>query len=249
MWEKIEVEARPKLRDPVLVVALSTSLPQYKAMYSQAKEVGKFMLKKMVFEKFATIYASALPAIAIISEGGSVRLSSASFYNHPAPRDLVLLTGDASPQEEQYEFAESILRYAKGIGVREMISIGTRWTEQVAPPTDIPKVRGFATDEAGVEVLKGHGVEIIREEPAPFFASLVVGLAENFGMTGYKLSVDHGEPAPHPLSVIQLLSVLQKMLGIQVEKEELEAKALEMAKDIQSITTQEQPQERSGIYG
>jgi hypothetical protein len=36
MWERIEVEGRPKLRDPVMVVALSTSLPQYKAMYSQA---------------------------------------------------------------------------------------------------------------------------------------------------------------------------------------------------------------------
>jgi uncharacterized protein len=243
------VEGRPELRDPVMVVALSTSLPQYKAMYSQAKELGKVMLKNMVFEKFATIYASALPAIAIISDGGSVHLSSAGFYNHPGPRDLVLLTGDSSPQEEQYEFADSVLRFAKRMGVREVISIGTRWTEQVAPPTDIPKVRGFATDEAGVEVLKSHGVEIIRDEPAPFFASLVVGLAENFGMTGYKISVDHGEPSPHPLSVIQLLGVLEKMLGIHVETEELEAKAREMAKEIQSISTQEQPPERRGIYG
>ena len=249
MWERIEVEGRPKLRDPVLVIALSTSLPQYKAMYSQGKELGKFMLKNMVFEKLATIYASALPAIAIISDGGSVRLGSASFYNHPAPRDIVLLTGDSSPQEEQYEFAYSVLRYAKGIGVREMISVGTRWTEQVAPPTDIPKVKGFASDEAGVEVLKSHGIEIIRDEPAPFFASLVVGLADNFGMTGYKISVDHGEPAPHPLSVIQLLGVLEKMLGIHAETEELEEKAREMAIEIQSVSTQEQQPERRGIYG
>jgi proteasome assembly chaperone (PAC2) family protein len=160
-----------------------------------------------------------------------------------------LLTGDSSPQDEQYEFADSVLSYAKELGVGEVISIGTRWTEEVAPPTAIPKVTGFSTDEAGVEVLKGHGVEVIREEPAPFFASLVVGLSEKFGMRGYKLSVDHGEPIPHPLSVIQLLGVLEKMLGFHVATDELQAKAREMANEIQSDSPPESPHERGGVYG
>ena len=65
-----------------------------------------------------------------------------------------------------------------------MISIGTRWTEQAAPPRlRSPRVTGFANDlEAGVEFLKGHGIEIVKDEPAPFFSSLIVGLAEKFGM-------------------------------------------------------------------
>jgi predicted ATP-grasp superfamily ATP-dependent carboligase len=90
---------------------------------------------------------------------------------------------------------------------------------------------------------------MVKDEPAPFFASLVVGLAEKFGMRGYKISVDHGEPSPHPLSVIQLLGVLEKMFGIKLQTEALEAMAKEMAKEIQSIDIPDTPRERAGVYG
>lgn len=249
MWERIESEGSPKLQDPVLLVSLSTSLSQYRALYSQARELASYLLKELKFKKLATIYSSALPPVAIVLEDGTAHLSSAEFYSYSGRRDVVLLAGDSSPQDEQYEFTDSVLRFAKGLGVREVISIGARWTEQVSPPTAVPRVTGFATDEAGVRALREVGVEIIADEPAPFFASLVVGLAEKFGMTGYKISVDHGEPIPHPLSVIQLLGVLEKMLGIRVPTEELEARAREMAKEIQSAGTVEPKRERDGVYG
>jgi proteasome assembly chaperone (PAC2) family protein len=249
MWERIEVEGRRELKDPIMVVALSTSLSQYRAMYSQARELADYMLKEMQFTKLASFYSSALPPVAVISHEGTVRLSSAEFYCHPGDRDIVLLAGDSSPQDEQHEFSESVLRYSKRLGVTEMISIGTRWSEQVAPPTATPRVTGFANELDGVEFLKAHGVEIVKDEPAPFFASLIVGLAERFGVRAYKISVDHGEPAPHPLSVIQLLGVLEKILGIHLATEELEQKAREMAKDIQAAGLPEVPRERGGVYG
>ena len=249
MWERIEVDGKPSLKNPVLIVSLSTNLSEYKPMYSQAKELGNFILKEMKFTKIATIYSSAFPPVAVIANDGTVRLSSVEFYTHRAGRDIVLLAGDSSPHDNQYEFAEAVLRYARDLGVKEMISIGTRWTEQAAPPSSIPKLTGFASDGAGVEVLRGHGIEVVKEEPAPFFSSLIVGMAEKFGMRGYKISVDHGEPIPHPLSVIQLAGVLEKMLGIHLSIAELEEKAREMAKDIQSVSTPETPRERAGVYG
>lgn len=250
MWERVEVEGKRQLRDPVLIVSLSTSLSQYRAMYSHARELADYMLSGMEFTKIATLYSSALPPLAMVSKEGTLRLTSVEFYCHQDNRDIVLLAGDSSPQDEQYEFAEAVLRYAREIGVNELISIGTRWTEQVAPPTAVPRVTGFASDEVGVEALKGQGVEIVREEPAPFFASLVVGMAEKFGIRGYKISVDHGEPVPHPLSVLQLLAVLEKMVGIHLDTKALEERAQEMARDIQSVASQETaPPERSGVYG
>jgi proteasome assembly chaperone (PAC2) family protein len=249
LWERIEVDGKPALKDPVLIVSLSTNLSQYRAMYSQAKELANFMLQEMEFTRIATIFSSAFPPVAVISGDGIVRLSSAEFNSHAGSRDLVLLAGDSSPHDNQSEFAEAVLRYARDLGVNEFISIGTRWTEQAAPPSAVPKVTGFASDEAGVEVLKSHGVEIAKDEPAPFFASLVVGFAEEFGMRGYKISVDHGEPSPHPLSVIQLLGVLEKMVGIKLQTEGLEAKAREMAKETQSADNPEPPRERAGVYG
>jgi proteasome assembly chaperone (PAC2) family protein len=251
MWENIvETGDRPRLRDPVLVVALSTSNPQYRSLYSHARELGIFMLKKMEFKKFATIYASALPPAIVISDEGTARLISASFYQFSGGRDVVLLAGDTSPMDEQYEFCDTLLRFAKELGVVDVISIGTRWTEAVALPTFTPKVLGFATDQKGVDELTGLGVTIIKDEPAPFFASIVVAMAKAHGMRGYKLSVDHGEPIPHPKSLVELLRVLTKMLQIEVDPADLEASAKAMEADLQDEPSVDlPPRARSGVYG
>jgi hypothetical protein len=47
MWFDFEKSRVRKLRNPTLVVAVSTSIPQYRALYSQARELGEYMLKKM----------------------------------------------------------------------------------------------------------------------------------------------------------------------------------------------------------
>jgi proteasome assembly chaperone (PAC2) family protein len=251
MWEKIvETGVRPKLRDPVLLVALSTSNPQYRAMYSHARELANFMLKKMAFERFATLYASALPPAVVISEGASARLVSANFHHLSTGRDIVLLAGDTSPVDEQYEFCDSVLRFAKELGITELVSVGTRWTEAAGPPNVTPKVLGFATEKRGVEELEGYGVTIVKDEPAPFFASMVVAMAEAKGIRGFKLSVDHGEPVPHPKSVIELLRVLSKMIGIGFDPADLEANAREMESSQQADPAIDlPPRARSGVYG
>ena len=251
MWEMLRVEGdgAPQLRDPVLLVSLSTSIQQYRVLYSHARELAKFLLRKMEFEKIATIYSSSMPPLVMISEDGIIRLSSTSFYRYAGKRDLVLLAGDASPLGEEYKYCETILNYAKSLGVGEIISVGTRWTEEAGSPTATPQVKGFATDREGVEELKRAGVEIIRDEPAPFFASLIVALAQRHGLRGYKLSVDHGEPIPHPRSVVELLEVLQRMLGFEVDATELNSVAARLAENLEAAVVDGSPQKRPGIYG
>jgi proteasome assembly chaperone (PAC2) family protein len=249
MWEKVEIEERPKLQDPVLLVCLSTSLPQYRSLYSQGRELGKFLLKKMEFKRMATIYASALPPAVMISEEGDARLVSVSFYYHRGEQDVVLLAGDTTPTEEQYEFCDAVLAYARELGVKRLVSIGTRWAEAVAQPTMEPKVQGFATDAEGVKELEAYGVGIIKDEPAPFFASMIVALGGMQGIRGYKLSVDHGEIIPHPKALIEFLEVLGKMLKIDVDTADLTAKAAEMDVDLRAEEFAEPPRERSGVYG
>lgn len=249
MWERLEETRRPELKDPVLLVSLSTSLQQYRALYSQARELGRFMLKTMKFEKFATLYSSSMPPLVMISDDGMIRLSSTGFYLYSGSRDIVLLAGDASPVDGQYEYSESVIEYARKLGIGEIVSVGTRWTEEAGPPTATPVVKGFATEESGVRELQALGVEIIRDEPAPFFASLIVALAQRHGLKACKLSVDHGEPTPHPRSVAQLLAVLQKMLDFTVDTAELESAAARMAANFESAPGPEVQPRRPGVYG
>ncbi|MGD1055280.1 MAG: PAC2 family protein [Nitrososphaerales archaeon] len=223
MWFDFERMRTPTLKNPTMVVAVSTSLQQYQAMYSQARELGEYMLRKMKFERIATIRASAFPPEVIVKDGGISTLPECHFYLNREKRDLVLFAGDTSPMDGQYEFATIILDYAVELGVKELYSVGARWAENPLPPDAEPEPNGFSTDRAGVEKLKKNGVKIVSEEPAPFFASMVVGMAKERGIRGYKLSVDHGEPSPHPRSVARLLGVLSAMSGFEAQLEESKA--------------------------
>jgi len=217
MWLVIERERTSTLSDPAMVVAMSTSTPQYRAMYSQARELGEYMLQNMQFRRAATIYCSAFPPEVIVRDGGISTLPQCHIdLSREGGRDILLLTGDTSPMDAQYEFAETVLGYAVELGVRELYSIGARWAENPIPPEADPEPNGFSTDGVGVAKLRKSGVKVLTEEPAPFFASMVVGMAGRRGIRGFKLSVDHGEPSPHTKSVARLLGVLSSMAGFEV---------------------------------
>ncbi len=214
------------MKTPAMVVAVSTSMPQYRTLYSQAKELGEYMLRKMTFEKIGTVRASAFPPEVLVREDGISTLPQCSFYLSRGKSDLLLFAGDTSPMDDQYGFAQFLLAKAKSMGVEELYSVGARWAESPLPPEADPQATGFATDATGVTKLKKHGVKILGEEPAPFFASMVVAMAKDHGIRGYKLSVDHGEPTPHVRSVMKLLAILSGMVGFEVDLDELRSKAL-----------------------
>ena len=228
MWIDFE-DAGVKAKVPAMVVAVSTSMPQYRALYSQAREMASYMLRKMKFEKIGTVRASAYPPEVLVREDGLSTLPECSFYLCGGKHGVLLFAGDTSPLDDQYQFAEFLLQKAKDMGVRELYSVGARWAENPVPPEADPLASGFATDSIGVANLRKHGVRVLGEEPAPFFASMVVAMARDVGIRGYKISVDHGEPAPHVKSVIRMLDILSSMAGFEVDLSELRSKALPSA--------------------
>ncbi len=226
MWLDLEGLGDLRLKNPAFVVAVSTSIPQYRQLYSQARELAEYMLKKLDFEKVATVRSSAFPPEVLVREEGISTLPECCFFVSRGKRDILLFSGDTSPMDDQYEFAQFLLKKAKGLGVEELFSIGARWAENPMPPEAEPQASGFATDATGVTKLKKYGVKILGEEPAPFFASMVVAMAKDHGIRGYKLSVDHGEPSPHVKSVTRLLEILSGLAGFEVDLGDLRSKAL-----------------------
>ena len=101
MWNKLIAREGMALNDPVLIVAVSTSLPQYRILYSQARELAKFMLRKMEFERLGSLYASALPPAFLIRQDGTAGLVGTHFYHHRGQkRDIILFAGDSAPDRQ-----------------------------------------------------------------------------------------------------------------------------------------------------
>jgi proteasome assembly chaperone (PAC2) family protein len=243
--------------NPLLIVSLSTSNPQYIILYSQARELASYLLSKLGFDRFFSFYSSALPPAIQIKNDGTLELAGVHFYHHfNGKRDIILLSGQSSPMSDEYEFSDQVLSFAEKIGVRDMVSIGARWSEDPLSPFEAPKVIGFSSDIDGVEELKTLGVEIQKEESAYFFANTIVSLASKYSIRGFKLSVNHGEPRPHPKSLIALLAILSKLMREEMQLSELESSANELDKVIRSAgydTTQVslgamQQQQQGDIY-
>lgn len=249
MWEKLEVHEQLESEESVLLVTLSTMAPQYRELYSHGRELAKFLMKQVELNKFATLYSSSLPPEVAIGDDGISRLRSNEFYSHEGRRRILMLAGDGSPFDDQVEYAHIVLGFAQRLGAKEVISIGARWSESPIPAGTHLKPVGFATDSAGVKKLEALGVTITKSEPGPFFPNLVIGMAESYGMRGYKVGVDHGEPSPHPKSLIQIVGVLSKMLGLELDLKELVARAKELEKNRPQEGLPQVPKERSGIYG
>ncbi|MGI0092365.1 MAG: PAC2 family protein, partial [Nitrososphaerales archaeon] len=231
----LQVESEPgPLRDPILLVALSTSNPQFRILYSQARELARVLQRKLNFQLAATLYSSALPPEVKVSNHGVGSLVSNSFYIYSGKeRDYLLLSGHSSPTGDEYEYGEVVLEYAKQLGVKEMISFGARWTDSVLPPLESPKVTGFATDEYGINRLNEAGVTILKNESAFYFGNVIVPLAKLHDIRGYKISVDHGEPSPHPKTSIAFLEVLSKMIGLSVDDSDLHQQSKQLADALQ----------------
>jgi len=247
MWSLLEVEERPPVADSVLLVALSTMAPQYAPLYSHARELSKFLLKKLDSNRFATLYSSSLPAAVTVGDDGVARLHSNQFYLLQGARRIIMLAGDGSPFDDQQEYAHLVLSFARDLGAKEVVSVGARWTESPNPVPTFKPV-GFATDPVGVKELEALGVVVTKGEPGPFFPNLVVGMAADYGMRGFKIGVDHGEPAPHPRSLVSIIGVLSQMLGFHVDTRSLTARAREMEKSGEGELP-EVRRERDGIYG
>ena len=187
MWKMFQTVSEPgSLRDPLLIVCLSTSNPEYKVLYSQGRELGRFLLKKLGFELFSSLYSSALPPEVKVSNKGVGNLASNNFYvYHGEKRDYILLAGHSSPIEEQYEYGDFVLSYAQKLGVKELVSFGARWTETVLPPLDIPKLTGYANDEEGTKLLEVNPLfEKMARERGIFSADLLVKIAETGSIQG-----------------------------------------------------------------
>ncbi len=232
-----------------MVVALSTSTPRYVYLYSHAKELADYLKKHMELDVVARYYSDAMPPEVFVDGDGTAGLKKVEFYSFKNRDDLILLAGDCSPSSQNFEFSEAVLRYAQELGVKEVYSIGTRWAEPPAPTVN-PQVQGYATDAVGVERLSQAGVTIIRDEYSPYFSGVVVGVAKLLGLRGYRLSVNHGEPKPHPRSAASLLRALSKMLELNIDPTDLDEYASRLEEQQIPPTDAEYlpRREDSGIY-
>ena len=215
-----------KLRSPILV----EGLPGLALVGRLA--VG-YLVEALGAEKFAELYSPHFPYYVIVDSEGRIRLPRGEFYYWKNPDrgpDLMLLVGDSQAQtnEGQYEVATCVLEFARSHGVRMVITVG-----------------GYRTGEGGSKVVCAStskellvkaveaGAEISPPgSPIVGIAGLLLGLTGFMDMEAICLLGETKGHLPDPKAAKNVLKVLSRLLGIEVDFADLD-KSIEKAARIE----------------
>jgi hypothetical protein len=218
-----------KLNDPIFIEALP-------GIGHVGKLVAEHLIHELGAEKFAEVHSPSFPPQVFVDENGIVEPMMNEFYYLKSAgedkRDYIFLVGNTqglSP-EGQYEICGTILDFVENYNVKEMFTLGGLGTGQ---PVDKAKVLGAATNSELAEMLKEYGVILRSADGGIIGASgLLLGLGMARNMRGACLM---GETPGYFIDAEAskaVLSVLIKILKIDVDVARLEERAEETRKMI-----------------
>ncbi|MCI4361218.1 MAG: proteasome assembly chaperone family protein, partial [Thermoplasmata archaeon] len=198
------------------------------------KLAADYLRDQLKAKPLATIYSKFFPPQVYVGEDGIIRLVSNDLSyakgQGSGARDILILGGDyqgISP-EGQYELTYRVLELAHAQGVRELYTLAGFAQGHVV---ESPRVLGAATNVERVDAMKKHGVVFSRNDPGGGLigaSGLFLGLGRTFGMEGVCLMGETSGYFVDPRSAEAVLKVLTKVLKVDLDFSDLEAKAKEI---------------------
>ncbi|MEM1994718.1 MAG: proteasome assembly chaperone family protein [Nitrososphaerales archaeon] len=218
MTIQVKVLDSPKLREPVLICGLPGS-------GYVAKIAVDFLVSELKASPLATIYSYSFPPQVLIRSDGSAELTKHEMaYVLGQSQDLILYTGDAQPvnPEAEYELSNKVLDLAEGFGVRRVFTLAAYITGQFVKT---PRVFGTATNHEFLKMLIQSGANVMSEGTITGMNGLIIGLAALRGMVGACLLGETSGYVMDPKASHAVLSILKKVLGLEVNLAPLEERA------------------------
>src|SRR3989344_1755325 len=247
MWQTIkETDKIPVLRDPVLLEGLP-------GIGNVGKVAIDFVIQELKAKKIYSLFSYTFPHTVFVNDDDMVELPSIELYaktfnGKDGKRDLLILTGDVQPVDEvsSYEFCEKVIKLAKKMGAREIITTGGIGLNKVP---EKPQVYITGNNKEVIKrYAKGTAVETkIHGVVGPIIgvSGLLVGLGKMREMDAVALLAEtYGHPMYLGVSgAIEILRVLNIKLGVKLnlsklhkEIEQLEKETIKRTKKFSALT-------------
>jgi uncharacterized protein (TIGR00162 family) len=233
---KVNILERPKLRNPLMIEGLP-------GVGNIGRVAVGYMIKELGAKKFADLYSEHFFPFVMLQENYMIHLLKNEFYYYKSKkaggRDIIFLVGDCqslSPHGH-YEVAESILEFAKSLGVKEIFTVGGLATGDVEKKIG---VLGAATSEAEKKKYSTSGINFNAGEKVGYIvgaAGLLLGLGKEMGIEGLCiLGETTGFPiVTDPKAAEAVLNRITRMLDIDIKMDKLEASVKEMEGFIKKV--------------
>jgi len=232
---------KPDLTDPVLVEGLP-------GVGNVGKIAAEYLVEKLNATKFAEIYSKHFPPQVLLRGDGLIYLvrNELYYYRNSGGRDLILLIGDYQglTADGQYDLSYEVLRIAKELGAREILTLGGYATGRLE---GVPRVFGAATHSHLIPKYTQYGVIFSETEPGGGIvgaAGLLLGLGMNFfDMAGVCLMGETTGYFSDPRSAREVLKVAVRALEVPVDLTDIEESARRIEEIAMRIAAEEEEEE------
>ncbi|MDP3989574.1 MAG: PAC2 family protein [archaeon] len=236
-WEiTTEVKNIPKLNNPLFIEGLP-------GIGNVGKIAVDFIIEELKAVKLYSFFSHKFPHSVFVNEDNLVDMPKLEIYYKKSngknkKRDLILLTGDIQPidEESSYNFSEEILGLLKLHKCNEMVTVGGIGLQQIP---EEPKVycAGNSASLYKSFVKKGSGVEKnIFGVVGPIIgvSGVLLGLGQKRGISGVALLA---ETFGHPMYLgikggQEVLSVLERRYHFGINLKKLNKEILEVEKEL-----------------
>jgi uncharacterized protein (TIGR00162 family) len=200
------------------------------------KLVAEYMIEEIGGELVAEIHSIHFPPQVLVDEQGIARLLDNEVYLFRGETNLLFLVGDfqSATNEGHYRLADAYLDIAARYGVRRLYTLGGYG---VGHFVDDPQVfAAVSREELKSEVVEAGGTFSNEGGMGIVGTSgLLLGLGEKRGMEGICLMGETSGYLVDPISAKKLLSVLCRLLHIEIDPTRLSDRAKEMEQFIQGL--------------
>ena len=237
MTTEIKIFKKPRLKNPVLIEGLP-------GVGNVGRIAAGYLIEELKAEKFAELISSHFMPLVLVREDGTSHLLRNEFFYWKAKkknqRDLIILIGDSQSvdPEGHYEIVHEILKFAKKLKVKEIITLGGL---SIGERVEEPKVIAVANSPSVVKKYKKYGIYFDngrRVSTIVGAAGLLIGLGRYYGIEGLcLLGETMGVPLlPDHKSAEAVLRVVNKILNLKIDLSKLEEKVEKMKKFVKKMT-------------
>lgn len=225
----LEMDEKPKLREPVLIEGLP-------GIGFVANIAALHLIHELKAERFAEIHSSSFQDLAVTDDkGGTLSPLNELYYckEGDGEHDLVIWYGNtqALTTTGQYELCGRVLDLAKELGCKYVITLGGFRQEEIR---GAPQLYCAASDDETLQEVLGLGAKVMVGQIFGI-AGIMVGLARLKGLKSFSLLVDTLGTYPDGNATRVALAALSKFLKMSIDVTRVDVAAEETKKVLESF--------------
>lgn len=239
MKNLVKLYAHPKLNSPNMLAA-------WPGVSNVSIIAATYLKRKLDFKELGEVEASYFfDPIGVVVRDNVVeapQFPQSKFYywkNKGEGCDIILFIGDDQPTTKGYELANCVLDVGERFQVKRVYTCAAALTR--IHHTELPKVWGVVTSQLVAEDLKNYDLVTRGNLQIAGLNGLLLGVAKERDIEGVCLLGEvpiYASRIQNPMAALAVLTVLTKMLDIEIELTELAQLARETRERMRQVAAE-----------